>query len=82
MGIDGGSRHPGTQAQRSGRGARWPPARDALAYALREEAPMSVVALAVVIVAAFAGGGAYFLSARWGAGAWLAFTLGLLVYTG
>jgi len=41
---------------------------------------VSVVTLAIVIVAAFAAGGAYFGASRVGAGAWLAFTLGLVVY--
>lgn len=41
---------------------------------------MDIVAIAIVIVAAFAGGGAYFVAARQGASAWLAFTLGLFVY--
>lgn len=41
---------------------------------------MSIVVLAAVIVASFAGGGSYFVAARVGAGAWLAFMLGLLVF--
>lgn len=41
---------------------------------------MDVVVIAVAIVAAFLGGGAYWLAARAGAGAWLSFTLGLLVF--
>jgi len=40
---------------------------------------MSVVTVAICIVAAFLGGGAYWLAARAGAGAWLSFSLGLLV---
>ncbi len=46
---------------------------------------MSIVTVAVIIVAAFLGGGAFWLTERAGAGAWLAFALGiavaLLVYT-
>lgn len=41
---------------------------------------MDIVTVAVAIVAAFLGGGAYWLAGRAGAGAWLAFTLGLLVF--
>lgn len=41
---------------------------------------MDVVTVAVAIVAAFLGGGAFWLSSRAGAGAWLSFTLGLLVF--
>jgi len=41
---------------------------------------LSIVSLATLIVAAFLAGGAYYLSARGGAGAWLSFTLGVLVY--
>jgi hypothetical protein len=40
---------------------------------------MDVVTIAVAIVASFLGGGAYWLAGRAGAGAWLSFTLGLLV---
>lgn len=40
---------------------------------------MSIILVAVCIVAAFLGGGAYWLATRAGAGAWLSFTLGLLV---
>lgn len=41
---------------------------------------MDIVTVAVAIVAAFLGGGAYWLAARAGAGAWLSFTLGLLAF--
>lgn len=41
---------------------------------------MDVVTVAVAIVAAFLGGGAFWLANRAGAGAWLSFTLGLLVF--
>lgn len=41
---------------------------------------MDIVTVAVAIVAAFLGGGAFFLAERAGAGSWLSFTLGLLVF--
>jgi len=41
---------------------------------------LSFVTLAVFIVAAFCGGGAYFGTIRAGAGHWLAFAVGLLVH--
>lgn len=40
---------------------------------------MTIVTIAVCIVAAFLGGGAYWLAGQAGAGAWVSFTLGLLV---
>ena len=39
-----------------------------------------IVTVAIIIVAAFAGGGAYYASARAGAGAWLSMTLALILY--
>lgn len=41
---------------------------------------MDVVTIAVAIVAAFLGGGTFYLAERSGAGAWLSFTLGLLAF--
>lgn len=41
---------------------------------------MSAYGFALAIIASFFGGGAYWGAARAGAGAWLAFTLGLLVF--
>lgn len=40
---------------------------------------MSIVVVAVIIVAACLGGGAYWLAGRAGAGAWLSFGLGIFV---
>ena len=40
---------------------------------------MGIVQVAVIIVAAFLGGGAFFLAERQGAGSWLSITLALLV---
>lgn len=40
---------------------------------------MSVVTLAVLIVASFVAGGGYFLTARGGGGAWLAFMVGFFL---
>lgn len=42
--------------------------------------PVALALLAQIIVAAFLAGGAYYGASRAGAGAWLAFTLGLVVY--
>lgn len=40
---------------------------------------MSIVTVAVIIVAAALSGGVYYLAGRLGAGAWLAFSLGVFV---
>lgn len=41
---------------------------------------MDIVTVAVAIVAAFLGGGVFYLAERSGAGSWLSFTLGLLAF--
>lgn len=42
--------------------------------------PIDLYLLAQIIVSAFLAGGAYFGASRADAGAWLAFTLGLVTY--